>query len=133
MASLKYTLSSTRRLRIIIEIAHNTGVNKYVVAKSNRTDAQLVALARDTKAGNFCAYHRWGLKQNREIHDVHHIFGRYDETDWPAFCISLCFECHRNVTEHHGHPTDNELLALARRIAAESPSPYSDIPPKPSL
>ena len=70
MASTPYVLSPIRRLRIIIEIAHNLNISKRIVANSSRTDAQLVALARDTQEGNFCVYHRRGLRANREIHDA---------------------------------------------------------------
>src|SRR3990167_9453700 len=131
MASTPYVLSPIRRLRIIIEIAHNLNISKRIVANSSRTDAQLVALARDTQEGNFCVYHRRGLRANREIHDVHHIFRRHADTDSPAYCISLCFECHCNVTDHLGHPTDDELISLALQIARETSTPYSDSPPTP--
>lgn len=105
---MKFVLSPTDRLAVIREIEQVTGYANWVIEDSGRTDAQLVALARDAP------YCQWHLHNDvlRPLHDVHHLLGRLDSQDWPGLCIGLCRECHRRVEDKRGDPTDFDLLRL---------------------
>lgn len=125
---MKFVLSRIDRVAIIHEIESVTGYADWVIADSNRTDAQLVALARDAP------YCQWHLHNDvlRQLGDVHHLLGRLDSQDWPGLCIGLCRECHRRVEDKLGDPTDFDLLRLmASRFPKQETMPLHFLLPSP--
>lgn len=116
----RFALHPFRRLRLCVEIGRAVGISPQVVMRTTRTDAQVVALRRDVP---YCQYHLRVLGALREIHDVHHVYGRTPSGDLPDYCISLCRDCHFRTENFLGTPLNSELIALLAQMTTTRPTP----------
>lgn len=106
-----YRISAKDRDLVVTLIARRLGISVRSILRTTRTDAQLVAVARD---GHYCQYHYYILDSLRPAHDAHHLDGRTPSGDVPWRILTLCRECHWAL--HNAQPEAPSRTGIERAL-----------------